>query len=206
MQAADFRARKVLPHQCILCFDHEESCPVEGFRYDPVARAGKSTLRAASGAGGSFDPSRREFLLRGAGFLSGAIIRGVLAGLHVLSAPGARKPDPLRSLPESTAVATTLCRPPGVVNEASFLRRCVRCLHCMQSCPNGIIEATGLEAGFTSLFTPHLRFDKNGCDYRCQMCQLVCPNQAIPLQTLAQKQLTPIRACFHRSEEVRGLQ
>ena len=62
----------------------------------------------------------------------------------------------------------------------------------MQSCPNEIIEATGLEAGFTSLFTPHLRFDKNGCDYRCQVCQLVCPNQAIPLQTLAQKQLTPI--------------
>ncbi|MGA2641717.1 MAG: 4Fe-4S dicluster domain-containing protein [Spirochaetia bacterium] len=46
--------------------------------------------------------------------------------------------------------------------------------------------------GFASLFTPHLHFDKNGCDYRCQVCQLVCPNQAIPLQTLAQKQLTQI--------------
>ncbi|MGA2612227.1 MAG: 4Fe-4S binding protein [Spirochaetia bacterium] len=196
MQAADFRTREILPYQCILCFDYEKSCPVEGFRYGLVARAGKSTLRAACGASGSFDPSRREFLLRGAGLLGGAMVGGVLAGLHVLSAPGALKPDRLRSLPGSTAVATTLCRPPGVIDEASFLRRCVRCLHCIQSCPNGIIEVTGLEAGFTSLFTPHLRFDKNGCDYRCQVCQLVCPNQAIPLQTLAQKQLTPIGLAF----------
>jgi polyferredoxin len=185
MQAADFIRRKIQPNQCIICFDYEKSCPVEGFRYG-------STSLAPRRAGGSFDPSRREFLVRGAGLLGGAMIGEVLAGLPAISIPGTVKPDRLRSSPGSTVVETTLCRPPGVVDEASFLRRCVRCLHCMQSCPNGIIEVTGLEAGFTSLFTPHLRFDKNGCDYRCQVCQLVCPNQAIPLQTLAQKQLTPI--------------
>lgn len=174
MQAADFRTREILPHQCIICFDYEKTCPVEGFQYG-VAKAG----------GFPFDPSRREFLVRGAGLLGGAMIGGVLAS-------GTLKPDRLPFSRSSTIGVTTLCRPPGVVDEAAFLRRCVRCLHCVQSCPNEIIEATGLEAGFTSLFTPHLRFDKNGCDYRCQVCQLVCPNQAIPLQTLAQKQLTPI--------------
>lgn len=182
MQAADFRTREILPHQCIICFDYEKTCPVEGFRYGAVAKAG----------GSSFDPSRREFLVRGAGLLGGAMIGGVLASLGAISGPGAPKAGRLPFSQGPTVSATTLCRPPGVVDEAAFLRRCVRCLHCVQSCPNGIIEATGLEAGFTSLFTPHLRFDKNGCDYRCQVCQLVCPNQAIPLQTLAQKQLTPI--------------
>lgn len=192
MQAADFRTKEILAHQCIICFDYEKSCPVEGFRYGSVAKAGKSTSRAPDWVGGSFDPSRREFLVRGAGLLGGAMIGGVLASLHVLSAPGAMKPDRLRFSSGPSAVETTLCRPPGVVDETSFLRRCVRCLHCVQSCPNGIIEATGMEAGLASLFTPHLLFEKNGCDYRCQACQLVCPNQAIPLQTLAQKQLTPI--------------
>jgi ferredoxin-type protein NapF len=169
---------------------------VEGFQYGPVARAGKSTLRASRRAHGSFDPSRREFLVRGAGLLGGAMIGGVVASIGVLSKPGAAKLDRLLFSPGSTVSETTLFRPPGVVDEASFLRRCIRCLHCVQSCPNGIIEATGLEAGFASLFAPHLHFDKNGCDYRCQACQLVCPNQAIPLQTLAQKQLTPIGLAF----------
>ena len=87
---------------------------------------------------------------------------------------------------------TTLLRPPGVVDEAAFLRRCIRCHHCIESCPNRIIEPAGLEAGMPSFLTPKLRLDRNGCDFRCQVCQLVCPNQAIPLQSLEEKQRTPI--------------
>ena len=192
MHAADFRTREILSPQCILCFHFEQSCPPEGFVYGPAAKAGKSALLAPRRAGNSFDPSRREFLMRGAGLLGGAMIGGVLARLGALSAPGPAKPDHPWFSPGSTVSEPALLRPPGVVDEAAFLRHCIRCLHCVQSCPNGIIDATGLEAGFSSLFTPHLRFDKNGCDFRCQVCQLVCPNKAIPLQTLAQKQLTPI--------------
>jgi Pyruvate/2-oxoacid:ferredoxin oxidoreductase delta subunit len=87
---------------------------------------------------------------------------------------------------------TALLRPPGVTDEAGFLQRCIRCLHCVQSCPTQIIRATGLEAGATSLFTPSLTFEKQGCDYRCQVCQLVCPNAAIPLQRLEEKQKSVI--------------
>ena len=46
MQAADFRTREILPHQCIICFDYEKTCPVEGFQYG-VAKAGVCTLRRA---------------------------------------------------------------------------------------------------------------------------------------------------------------
>ena len=38
------------------------------------------------------------------------------------------------------------------------------------------------------MFTPHLVFEEFGCDYNCQVCQLVCPNFAIPEQTLEEKQ------------------
>lgn len=49
-----------------------------------------------------------------------------------------------------------------------------------------------MTAGIESLFTPHLEFNSLGCDYYCQVCQIVCPNSAIPLQTLAWKQKTHI--------------
>jgi ferredoxin len=193
MHAADFRTQTILSHQCILCFDYEKSCPLEGFQYGPARHSAQTALQNAGHANdSSFDPSRREFFLRAAGLLGGALIGGTLANIVAINSGGAAKSSRHLSSFGSASSTTTLCRPPGVIDEAEFLRRCVRCLHCVQSCPNGIIEATGLEAGLSSLFTPHLRFDKNGCDYRCQACQLVCPNQAIPLQTMAQKQLAPI--------------
>ncbi len=79
-----------------------------------------------------------------------------------------------------------------MIDEALFLQRCIRCLHCVQSCPTEIIRPTGLEAGSASLFTPRLDFSKAGCDYHCQVCQTVCPNAAIPLQALEQKQRSVI--------------
>jgi formate hydrogenlyase subunit 6/NADH:ubiquinone oxidoreductase subunit I len=60
----------------------------------------------------------------------------------------------------------------------------------VRSCPNEIIKITGLGHGFDSLFTPSVQFGEFGCDYNCQVCQLVCPNYAIPLQTLGEKQQT----------------
>ncbi|MBE3132890.1 MAG: 4Fe-4S binding protein [Acidobacteria bacterium] len=43
MEAADYRGRVVLAHQCTLCFDYEERCPVEGFSFG---------VRLAAAAGG----------------------------------------------------------------------------------------------------------------------------------------------------------
>ena len=86
---------------------------------------------------------------------------------------------------------TSLIRPPGVTavsNETEFVQRCLRCFQCVRSCPNGIIDITGTGSGFDSLFTPSVQFEQYGCDYNCQVCQLVCPNYAIPLQTLQEKQ------------------
>jgi ferredoxin len=79
-----------------------------------------------------------------------------------------------------------------VVDEVRFVENCLRCLQCVRSCPNQIIKITGAAHGFASLYTPHLEFRPYGCDYFCQVCQQVCPNKAIPLQTLAEKQTTPI--------------
>jgi len=171
MQAADGGRRSVHAHQCTLCFGFERDCATAGFRYRRVARATR------------FDPGRRRFLVTGAGVAGGVLVGGALAGLSALSG---------RDGAGGRGGSTGALRPPGVVDEAGFLRRCIRCHHCVESCPNRIIEPAGFEAGMAGLLAPRLGFEHNGCDYRCQVCQLVCPNQAIPLQTLAEKQRTPI--------------
>jgi ferredoxin len=171
MQAADGKRHSVLSHQCILCFEFEHDCAAEGFRFARAVRRSE------------FDPGRRQFLITGASIVGGAIVGGALASLPAMTDSRAAA---------GPAGTTSLLRPPGVVDEAGFLRRCVRCHHCIESCPNRIIEPAGLAAGMASFLTPKLRFDRNGCDFRCQVCQLVCPNQAIPLQSLEGKQRTPI--------------
>jgi polyferredoxin len=168
-EAANYEQREILAHQCLVCFDYEAGCPVQGFRFGPP-RKGKP------GDGGSpSSPSRRSFLKHGLLLVAGLASGGLLTGIGVLR----------RRI-------TALLRPPGVVDEVRFVENCLRCLQCVRSCPNQIIKITGGEHGLAGLYTPHLEFRPYGCDYFCQVCQQVCPNRAIPLQTLEQKQSTPI--------------
>jgi len=120
-----------------------------------------------------YDESKRRFIRYGAVLLAGLLTGAVLS---------------LLDRPKKTR----LLRPPGVANEETFVRRCLRCFQCVRSCPNRIIKITGLEAGWDSLGTPHLAFNEYGCDYYCQVCQEVCPNVAIPLQPLSEKQISKI--------------
>jgi polyferredoxin/NAD-dependent dihydropyrimidine dehydrogenase PreA subunit len=147
---------------CILCFAFEHRCPRGSFRYGTERRMLQG-----------FSASRRRFLESLASLIGGA----ALGGLPALAAP---------------VPATGLLRPPGVVLEAEFLKRCLRCLQCLRSCPNAIIKAAGIKGGLDGLLTPRLDFSRQGCDYNCQVCQLVCPNEAIPRQALREKQATAV--------------
>ena len=186
-----------MAHQCLVCFDYEADCPLEGFRFT-LARSGSgvasrtlppntppdasppslsrsqpgTTAPDAAGAAAS-SRSRRNFLKHGIQLVASLAVSGLLTAIF-------------------RRRITTLQRPPGVVDEERFVENCLRCLQCVRSCPNQIIKITGGEHGFASLYTPHLEFRPYGCDYFCQVCQQVCPNRAIPLQSLEQKQSTPI--------------
>jgi polyferredoxin len=173
-EAANYEEREIMAHQCLVCFDYESECPTQGFRFTlPAAGSSRVTPTAAGTVPSS--PSRRSFLKHGVQLIAGFAVGGLLTGIGFLR----------RRI-------TILLRPPGVVDEARFVENCLRCLQCVRSCPNQIIKITGTEHGFASLYTPHLEFRPYGCDYFCQVCQQVCPNRAIPLQSLEQKQSTPI--------------
>jgi polyferredoxin len=178
-EAANYKEREILAHQCLVCFDYEAGCPVEGFRFSLPEAAGcaapaKSPTKSVD-ASQPVSASRRSFLKHGVQLVAGFAVGGLLTGIGFVR----RR-------------VTTMLRPPGVVDEARFVENCLRCLQCVRSCPNQIIKITGGEHGFASLYTPHLEFRPYGCDYFCQVCQQVCPNRAIPLQSLEQKQSTPI--------------
>ncbi len=176
MGAIQERRSRIIYSRCILCFDFESKCPRESFTYSYIRLHG-NTENAETDLANMVSLTRRRFITTGI-ILSGSAALGFIL-------PG-----------RSFAGTTNLLRPPGVTDEALFIKRCLRCQQCVRSCPNGIIKPTGIsqsiEEGLVNLYTPHLEFSEYGCDYYCQVCQIVCPNNAIPLQSLEEKQKSRI--------------
>ena len=72
-----------------------------------------------------------------------------------------------------------LLRPPGSLDEADFLSRCIRCGECMKACPNTALHPTLDQAGLEGLWTPTLVPRIGYCEPSCVTCSEVCPTGAI---------------------------
>ena len=72
-----------------------------------------------------------------------------------------------------------LIRPPGRLDEADFLARCIRCGECMKVCPNNALHPALTEAGLEGLWTPVLVPRIGYCEPSCTLCGQVCPTGAI---------------------------
>ncbi len=80
-------------------------------------------------------------------------------------------------------------RPPGALNEADFLERCIRCQECTKVCASagGCLQPAGLQTGLEGIWTP-ISIPKQGyCEYQCTMCGQVCPTGAIRHLTIDEK-------------------
>ena len=153
--------------ECHLCFNCVGECPENGlrFRFFPVT--------PTTTAGPNLE--RRRTL---AGVAAGAALLPVLR-----SSPGfAVAKDP------------RLIRPPGSLDEASFLARCIRCGECMKVCPNNALQPALLEAGLEGLWTPILAPRIGYCEPSCVLCGQVCPTGAIWEITQAEKAWLPASA------------
>jgi ferredoxin-type protein NapG len=78
-----------------------------------------------------------------------------------------------------------LLRPPGAIDEVSFLIKCTRCDLCKEECPYNAIQPAGAEKG-SAMGTPEI----NPESQPCQMCEdfpciRACPHEAlVPDQSL----------------------
>lgn len=70
-----------------------------------------------------------------------------------------------------TLVAPHVLRPPGAVEEASFLTACTRCNACIQQCPEGIVVRG--DGGY-----PVLDFMRGECSF-CLGCVNACAPRAL---------------------------
>jgi len=94
--------------------------------------------------------------------------RGLLIGGAVL-AGGA-----LASIPRPAAARL---RPPGALDEKDFIRRCIRCLRCVDVCPPGAIRFDS-SAALGNSDTPYIEARRRPCTL-CMRCTGVCPSGAL---------------------------
>jgi MauM/NapG family ferredoxin protein len=88
----------------------------------------------------------------------------------------------------SHLIVKNTIRPPGVVDEASFLDKCIRCGLCVRTCPTNYLQVSLLESGAAGMLTPIAVGGTGYCSYTCNECGQVCPSHAIPNLPLEKKQ------------------
>ena len=150
--------------ECVLCFNCRQDCKTmdDCIRYQTVA--------SHSGEQTSPDISRRGFIL--------SVASGVLA------VPAIRLAGKL-----GRNWYHKVIRPPGVLAEPEFLKRCIKCGQCMKVCPTNVLQPAGIEGGLEGLWTPVLnnRIGTSGCQLNCVACSSVCPTAAIRPISLDEK-------------------
>jgi MauM/NapG family ferredoxin protein len=99
--------------------------------------------------------------------------------------------NPVRATGESD-----LIRPPGSVEEAEFLRRCIKCGECMKVCITNGLQPTFLQAGFEGLWSPFLVPRIGYCEFNCTLCGQVCPTDAIEKLEPGEKKQKKIGLAF----------
>ncbi len=73
---------------------------------------------------------------------------------------------------------STFLRPPGAVAEASFIKKCIGCAKCLESCDNDCIQLLDGEAGMKRMRTPIVVPRVKGC-VLCMKCTRSCPTGAL---------------------------
>ena len=121
--------------------------------------------------------------------------RGFLRNLAGIGAASAAVAGAVGIWPRPDSSEAAPLRPPGALGEEDFLSTCIRCMRCVDACPNHALQAT--PAGEQHVGTPYLKPRKQACmlcsrvegDYL--RCTEACPSGALrPIK----KTLDDIRA------------
>ncbi len=72
-----------------------------------------------------------------------------------------------------------LLRPPGALDEDTFLASCIKCGQCLQVCPPKVVKLAGIGQGF-GIGTPYIVPREGGCILCSGLpCVLACPTGAL---------------------------
>jgi polyferredoxin len=137
--------------ECLMCMNCVDACPHQGLE---------------------FRLFRKEPEIAGANLPRRKMLAGLVAGLA--AAPLLRANTALGKSRDER-----LIRPPGALEEADFLARCLRCGECMKVCPNNSLQPALAEGGLEGLWTPVLTPRIGYCEPSCVLCSEVCPTGAI---------------------------
>jgi polyferredoxin len=149
--------------ECFSCMNCIDDCPEDALSF---TMTGLDTKQVVS----SPDLGRRRFFFAAVtGFMAVPFIKthGVNTDHHF---------------------APELMRPPGSVEEAEFLKKCIKCDQCINACPTNVLQpASTKEGGIEALWTPVMNFRMGHCQLKCTMCSEVCPTGAIKKITVEEK-------------------
>lgn len=97
---------------------------------------------------------------------------------------------PLASMIEDkveTRVSRKFLRPPGAVDEITFLTSCTRCPHCAEACPREAIKFAGTEEGI-AVGTPYIDPYNAPCTLCDELhCVNACPTDALNKDTVREE-------------------
>jgi MauM/NapG family ferredoxin protein len=147
--------------ECHVCLNCLPSCAESSLRY------GLPSVGDVAAAP-PLDVGRRRFLVT-------AVATAVVAPV-------------LRATSGGEARAADAIRPPGALDEAAFLARCITCGACSASCPTNVIVSDIGTTGVEGLFTPVLKMRRGWCEPSCTRCGEVCPTGALAAVTADAKQ------------------
>ena len=188
-QCIDLRSGTIGHSRCVGCYNCIGACPEKGISYrrswrrqtvEPAFQSMVNERRQASVA----DPQRRAFISTTVATLATAASAGVLLAT---TATGENKTTVDRRRNYSRAIC-----PPGAGSVDRFLDRCTACHLCVSACPTHVLQPAFLAYGFSGLLKPRLDYAGAFCNFDCWRCAEVCPDGALDLLDLAQKQVTRI--------------
>ncbi|MBN1572933.1 MAG: 4Fe-4S binding protein [Deltaproteobacteria bacterium] len=120
------------------------------------------------------------------------VITSAIAGLFVQPLLSV---SPVRKLKKEGGI-NFLIRPPGAMDEAEFIERCIKCTECMMVCPTGGLQPDIAMGGLESIYSPVLVPRIGYCEYLCTLCGQVCPTDAIRELKVDEKKETVIGKAY----------
>jgi len=157
-----FDAEVLQKSDCILCMDCRLKCNFQRVRF----KFGWTKTKNTS------DQTDKLPVLERRVFLGGLVSGFFLSRIFAFQSP---------------SQSERLLRPPGVVSDSDFQKKCVRCGECMKVCLRSALYPDYFRAGMYGLFMPVIVPRLGYCEYNCNLCGQVCPTGAIPNLPLEKK-------------------